>query len=434
MARFSKLMVVLLSAVFLAACGDDDDNPPPEANLRIAHASADAPNVDVYLEKDKILSNVPYTGASEFLSVFAKKRNLIVTPAGASTPQVIDSTITLTSDSFTTVVVVGSLTKGTIEPLLISEDGTVPAAGKLKLRAGHAAPDVPAVDIYVTAPGADLAAATPAVANAAYKDVSGVLQIPQGDYRIRATLAGTKTVAYDSGAVSLAAGMDLVALAVPASTGNSPVQLLVLTRATGTPRLVIPDATSLVRVMHASPDAPAVDVLVDNIVALTNVPYPAASGYLGLLSGTRNFKVNATGTSTTVIDVSAPLTAGKSYSVFAVGFLAGIEPLLLEDDRSVLAAKARIRVIHGSPDAPAVDVRANDTVVVPNLAFKGASSYLEVPPGNYVFKLNLAGTGTTAFTSPIIALGAGKVYTAIAIGSAAPAAANPLTIKLLIDK
>jgi len=196
-----------------------------------------------------------------------------------------------------------------------------------------------------------------------------------------------------------------------------------------------PYPTSLVRVMHASPDAPAVDVLLDGRRVLTNVPYPDDSGYLRLLSGTRNFKVNAAGTDTTVIDVSVSLKAGKSYSVFAVNFLADIEALLLEDDRSVSATLARIRVIHGSPDAPAVDVLANDTVVVPNLAFKEASSsYLEVPPGDYVFKLNLAGTATTAFTTPPIALVAGKVYTAIAIGSVAPAATNPLTIKLLIDR
>jgi len=195
-----------------------------------------------------------------------------------------------------------------------------------------------------------------------------------------------------------------------------------------------PDNTSLVRIMHASPDAPAVDVLVDDVVAFTNVPYPADSGYLSLLSGTRNFKVNATGTSTTVIDVSPTLIAGKSYSVFAVGFLADIEPLLLEDDRNVLATQARIRVIHGSPDAPAVDVLVNDNLVVSNLAFKGASSYLEVPTGDYVFKLNLTGTATTAFTSGAIALEAGKVYTAIAIGSVASGAPNPLDIKLLTDK
>ncbi|MCX9155320.1 DUF4397 domain-containing protein [Niveibacterium sp. 24ML] len=438
MTKIRAWLLAAASVAVLSACGGDDDEEThapatPKSSLRVVHASADAPKVDVYLGGAKALSGVAYTDATAFLSVDAGTPQVIVTPEGAMTPEVIKATLDLKADAFTTVVAVGSLAGGTVEPLVIAEDGSAPTAGNLKLRAGHASPGVPAVDIYVTAPDADLATASPAVPNAAYKAVSGVLQIPGGNYRIRATLAGTKTVAYDSGSVALAAGSDLVALAVPASTGNSPVQLLVLTRAAGTPKLLIADATSQVRVMHASPDAPAVDVLVDGAAALTNVPFPADSGYLSLLSGTRNFKVNAAGTSTTVIDVSPALAAGKSYSVFAVGFLAGIEPLLLEDNRTVVADKAKVRVIHGSPDAPAVDVLANDAVVVPNVPFKGVSGYLEVPAGNYVFKLNLQGTSTTAFTSPSIALEAGKVYTAIAIGSAA-GGTNPLTIKLLTDK
>ncbi|GAA5177764.1 hypothetical protein GCM10025771_15580 [Niveibacterium umoris] len=425
----------LISIGVLAACGSDDPTPPPtpKASLRVVHASADAPAVDVYLGGSKALTNVPYGAASSFLQVAAGSPEVKVTPTGATTPEVIKATLTLAANSYTTVVAVGSLAGGTIEPLVIAEDGTAPESGKLKLRAGHASPGVPAVDIYVTAPDAALSSATPAVANAAYKAVSNALQIPGGDYRIRATLAGTQTVAYDSGKVTLAAGSDLVALAVPASGGNSPVSLLVLTRAADTPKLSIPDATAQVRVMHASPDAPAVDVLVDDVKALSAVPFPADSGYLSLLSGARNFKVNAAGTATTVINATPTLSAGKSYSVFAVGFLSGIEALLLEDDRTVNANLARIRVIHGSPDAPTVDVLANDAKVLSNVPFKTASSYLEVPAGNYVFKLNLAGTATTAFTSPSVALEAGKVYTAIAIGSAA-GGAHPLTIKLLTDR
>jgi len=431
-------LIAAASLSVLAACGGDDDPAPPpaksEARLRVVHASADAPKVDVYLAGSKALSGVAYKDATSFLTVDAGKPEVIVTPEGATTPQVIKATLDLVANSYTTVVAVGSLAGGTVEPLVITETATAPDSGKLKLRAGHASPAVPAVDIYVTAPGADLASATPVVANAAYKAVSDALQIPAGDYRIRATLAGTKTVAYDSGTVSLAAGMDLVALAAPAASGNSPVSLLVLTRDSTTPKLELPDATAQLRVMHASPDAPAVDVLVNDGKTLSNVSFPADSGYLSLLAGNYNLKVNAANTTTTVINADATLARGKSYSIFAVGLLAGIEPLVLEDDRISVADKARIRVIHASPDAPNVDVLANDAKVLSNVPFKAASTYLEVPAGNYVFKLNVAGTATTALTSPSIALEAGKVYTAVAIGSVASGASNPLALKLLTDR
>jgi hypothetical protein len=86
------------------------------------------------------------------------------------------------------------------------------------------------------------------------------------------------------------------------------------------------------RVIHASPDAPNVDVLVDDMVVLTNVPFKAISDYLDVSAGARNIKVNATGTSTTVIDVTPTLVDGKVYTVIALNQLSAIEPLLLIDN------------------------------------------------------------------------------------------------------
>ncbi|MFN5418957.1 MAG: DUF4397 domain-containing protein, partial [Sphingomonadales bacterium] len=58
-----------------------------------------------------------------------------------------------------------------------------------------------------------------------------------------------------------------------------------------------PQPTASVNVIHASPDAPGVDLLVDNLkVNTAALNYPDATGYLKVVTGTRNIKVNATGT------------------------------------------------------------------------------------------------------------------------------------------
>ena len=46
-----------------------------------------------------------------------------------------------------------------------------------------------------------------------------------------------------------------------------------------------------VRVVHASPDAPAVDVYVDGAKALSNVTFFTASDYLSLPAGEHRFQV-----------------------------------------------------------------------------------------------------------------------------------------------
>ena len=95
---------------------------------------------------------------------------------------------------------------------------------------------------------------------------------------------------------------------------------------------IIPLEQSSIRVLHASPDAPNVDVLVDDVIVLTNVAFKEFSGYLEVPAGARNIKVNATGTTTTVIDVTPTLTDGSTYTVVALNVLASIEALLLLDN------------------------------------------------------------------------------------------------------
>ncbi len=61
----------------------------------------------------------------------------------------------------------------------------------------------------------------------------------------------------------------------------------------------------------------------------------------------------------------AALGANSSTSVFAIGLLGGAGPQALQlqafaDDRTPLEGKAKVRVLHLSPDAPAVDVVALD--------------------------------------------------------------------------
>src|SRR5690606_27820043 len=46
-------------------------------------------------------------------------------------------------------------------------------------------------------------------------------------------------------------------------------------------------------------------------------------------------------------------------------------------------SRARVRVVHASPDAPTVDVWVNDALTLENVPFKAVSDYLSVPGGTY---------------------------------------------------
>lgn len=111
------------------------------------------------------------------------------------------------------------------------DDNTGPdpsPGGEARVRVVHASPDAPAVDISVTAPGADLAGETPALASVAFGDVADYIEAPAGDCQVRVAPAGTKTVVIASGALTVAAGQVRTAIAVDTAGGGAPFDLLLL--------------------------------------------------------------------------------------------------------------------------------------------------------------------------------------------------------------
>ena len=191
-----------------------------------------------------------------------------------------------------------------------------------------------------------------------------------------------------------------------------------------------------VKVVHASPDAPGVDLLVDNNVAGTNLTYPNNTGYLAVEAGTRNIKVNVTGTSTTVIQADLPIVGEKNYSVFAVDAVANLSPIVIEDDlTSPAAGNSHVRFIHLSPDAPAVDITLTDgTVVFGDYDFKEYSEFTPLPAASYDLQVRLAGTNTIVLELPGISVMEGNIYTVFAKGFVAGTGNKALGAEIIVNK
>ena len=183
------------------------------------------------------------------------------------------------------------------------------------------------------------------------------------------------------------------------------------------------------RVIHLSPDAPAVDVSVNGAVAVEDAAYLDATGFLPVPAGDARFTVTpANQTSPVVIDATVPLGVGASYTVAATGFLADIQPLVLVDDRST-SGQAKIRFVHASPDAPAVDVAlTGGPVLFGNVPFRGASEYISVDGGTYDLEVRVAGTQTVALSLPGTMLMGGTNYTVFATGLLADGSLGALPV------
>lgn len=226
--RFASFAVVGL-ALLGAACSDDDSSngngPGNSAFVRVVHASPDAPNVDVLVDGQTVLTDVQYKQFSGYLSVPKGMHNIKVNVTGGGAT-VINADVDLAAGAYYTAI--ASNVAASITPLVLLDDLSAPVAGNAKVRLVHTAPSAGLVDIYVTAPNADISGLTPDVANFDFQDETGYLELPAGSYQVRVTLAGTKTVAIDTGTLPLASGFIATAAAVDAPGGGAPFGALLM--------------------------------------------------------------------------------------------------------------------------------------------------------------------------------------------------------------
>ena len=196
-----------------------------------------------------------------------------------------------------------------------------------------------------------------------------------------------------------------------------------------------------VMVIHASPNAPNVDVRVNNAIALSNVAFPTNSNYLDVNSGSTNFKISPTGTTTYVIDATATLEANKNYSIFAIDSVSKIKVAAVGDDLTAPAAgKAHVRFFHFSPNAPAVDIAiTGGAVLFPNRTFNDQSTtaaltaFTPVNAGSYNLEVRLAGNNKVVLPLPNVTLTAGKIYTVFAKGFVGRAGAQALGAQVIVN-
>ena len=122
-------------------------------------------------------------------------------------------------------------------------------------------------------------------------------------------------------------------------------------------------STSYLRIAHAAPGAGEVDVYVDNASVASGVPFGAVSDYLALDAGTHNVTVTVVGVRDAVVfeetvdlEPRTTTTVAATMDTEADG---AVTPVAYADDaRTPADNESALRIVHLSPNAPAVDVVA----------------------------------------------------------------------------
>ena len=366
--------LALVAAATLVACGDDDPNirdvdPDDDGLLRVVHASPDAPAVDIFVvgDDDAIAKALEYGETSRYEPIDKGSYRIQLRAAGTSTVVFESDAIQISAGAKVTAIAAGSIASTDpadtfrLIPVIGTETG--PNQGQVLVRVIHAGSDAPTVAIDLDDDGS---VELPALERFGVTDVDAIALPIDQSLQVGVLAGGRAVTAFTlPGLPSLDVGSELLVIA----TGR----LADLPRQdTGFGLLVVgPDGTitfveqnPTLYALHASPDAPAVDLRLAGVNAAVNdlsfgelVPIQVPPGDYAL-------SILAAGSTNTTPVATANiqgLEAGERYLAIAAGMLtpaANEAPFTVLQFREQfeLDANPRLRLVHASPDAPAIDV------------------------------------------------------------------------------
>lgn len=315
--------------------------------LRVVHAAASAPTVDVHLtapavnlSAGTVAATLEFSAATGEVVVPAGDYRVRITPAGNLTTVVYDSgTVALAAGTDLTIAALDSkfagpspvsllaLVQGGDTSLELLDTGSVSA-----VRVVHDVSDAPAVDVLVD--GAE------AINALAFPDFTGYAELAPDTYNVKVAADADNSVVVINADLELDAGAYYTVHAVGSLTEDSIEPLVVVDN----PRRIATAAQ--IRVIHGSSLAGPVDVyLTANsdisaaTAALSNVAFKADSGYIQVPAGDYFVTVTATGTKTAAIGpVAVTLDANRIYTAVArdgEGLTADLGLILLDDFNNV---------------------------------------------------------------------------------------------------
>lgn len=430
------------------------------ARVQVIHNSADlaAATVDVWLDDILLINDFNFRTATPFIDAPANQQfTIAIQPpnsTSASNP-IWSEDYTLAGNEKYILVANGIVSATGYAPAEAFNIFVYPLAKEISSDAMntdvlvfHGATDAPTVDVVEVAMGP-----TTIVDDMAYSVFEGYLELPTEDYSLQVRdESGSVVVAQYSAPLSTLSldGNSLSILASgflnPANNSNGPAFGLYVALASGGDLIELPSeviSPARVQVIHNSADLAAefVDVWLDDVLLIDNFEFRTATPFIDAPQGIE-FTIaiqdsSSTSSSNPLWSQNYTLTGGDKYILVANGIVSptgympsepfniNVYPLARENGSDMM--NTDVLVIHGSTDAPVVDVvevGAGAGTIVDDLAYSVFDGYLELPTADYSLQVrNAAGTDVVAqYSAPLSTLALdGQALSIVASGFLNPA-------------
>jgi hypothetical protein len=179
-------------------------------------------------------ATLPSPSTANYSAILTGSRTMLLKRTADTTALIATVTFTVTAGQDQTVYAIGGAAGSAITPLFVQDDNPAIGTTATRLRVVNLSPTAGAVDVFVTAPNADLAAATPTFANLGFRGASLYATPATGTYQVRVVPAGTAPAARTGAVVttiaslSLAGGAGRTIVIGDSNLGGSPIVTFVL--------------------------------------------------------------------------------------------------------------------------------------------------------------------------------------------------------------
>jgi hypothetical protein len=410
------LVLTLLPLAALSARAQQDQ-AEAKATVRVVHAVPGVESVDVLVDGQPILERLAYGSASEYLPISADSHRIQIVPTGQTADAaVFDETVDAASGQAYIVAVFGLINE--IKGHIFDVDMSEIEPGNARVRVINLSPDAGDVDLLETGGEAWFN-------DVGLGDASDYINIAPGTYsadlrgaddRVLQTfpdLTFEETSVYDVVVLGQLADKSLQVQSLVTSVSPPCAEVLKLEGA---------GSDACVRIIHAAPDAPPVDVYLNEAKISAGLTYGTATEYAAVPSGQgRNVRVTAQDAPVeeAAIDSNLDFQAGQAYEILVTGAGDNLELTITGTDlRPVPAGQARLRLIHASPDADSIDlgIADNDQNLFEGVNFKDATHYAVLDAGDYQLQVRPGGDDMTVALQSDITIEEGIVYDLILIG------------------
>jgi hypothetical protein len=245
------LTLAATAALVLGACGTKDAPDPlqpttGQGRIRFVNLITDPSRnpVNAILENVPFGVNLAYAGTTpaslpapstaNFAPIYEGARSLVVKKTADTNVVVATLPITVTAGTDYTLYATGGTGGATVTGFTVADNNPAITTGQARFKVTNMSPTAGALDVFITAANADLAAATPVAANLATRAVfAGALFAP-GTYSVRTVPAGTPPAARAGAvnstlSVTVAAGNGRTIVIADAAAGGAPIRSFTLT-------------------------------------------------------------------------------------------------------------------------------------------------------------------------------------------------------------